>query len=118
MDKIDHYTQRSSTPTAKPANKNELILYRLDAIDQKLVDLQVLMTRTALQEQRITELESAINTYNTKMEDYALLKEKVKCLSEANKNARAKWWQIVVMALNPIVTALVVFALSGGVNVK
>ena len=118
MDKIDHYTQRSSAPTAKPANKNELILYRLDAIDQKLVDLQVLMTRTALQEQRITELESSINKHNTKMEDYALLKEKVKNLSEANKNARAKWWQVCVMVLSPVVTAIVVFALAGGFNVK
>lgn len=118
MDKIDHYTQKSSTPTAKPANKNELILYRLDAIDQKLVDLQVLMTRTALQEQRITELESSLHKHNAKMEDYALLKEKVKDLSEASKNAHAKWWQIVVMALNPIVTAIVVFALAGGFNVK
>lgn len=118
MEKLESYTQRGVSPTAKRTNRHELILYRLDAIDQKLVDLQVLMTQTALQEQRITELESAINNYNTKMEDYALLKEKVKCLSEANKNARAKWWQIVVMALNPIVTAIVVFALAGGVNVK
>lgn len=118
MDKIDHYTQRSATPTAKPANKNELILYRLDAIDQKLVDLQVLMTRTALQEQRITELESAINKHNAKMEDYALLKEKVRDLSEAKKNAHAKWWQIGLMVLSPVVTAIVVFALAGGFNVK
>ena len=118
MEKLESYTQRGVSPTAKRTNKNELILYRLNAIDQKLVDLQVLMTQTALQEQKITELESAINKYSAKIEDYALLKEKVKCLSEANKNARAKWWQIAVMALNPIVTALVVFALSGGVNVK
>ena len=118
MEKLEPYTQRSSTPTAKPANKNELILYRLDAIDQKLVDLQVLMTRTALQEQRITELESAIHQYNTKMEDYALLKEKVKDLSEAKKNTRAKWWQVCVMVFSPVVTAIVVFALAGGFNVK
>ena len=118
MDKIDHYPQRSPTPTAKPTNKNELILYRLDAIDQKLVDLQVLMTQTALQEQRITELESAINKYNAKMEDYALLKEKVKDLSEAKKNARAKWWQVCLMVFSPVVTAIVVFALAGGFNVK
>lgn len=118
MDKIDHYTQRNSTPIAKPTNKNELILYRLDAIDQKLVDLQVLMTQTAIQEQRISELESAINKYNAKMEDYALFKEKVKDLSEAKKNSRAKWWQIGLTTLSPIVTAIVVFALAGGFNVK
>lgn len=118
MDKIEPYTQRSSKPTIKPTNKNELILYRLDSIDQKLVDLQVLMTQTALQEQRITELEAAINKYNAKMEDYALLKEKVRDLSEAKKNARAKWWQVCLMVLSPIVTAIVVFALAGGFNVK
>lgn len=118
MEKLEAYTQRGVSPTAKPTNRHELILYRLDAIDQKLVDLQVLMTQTALQEQRITELESTINKYSTKMEDYALLKEKVKDLSEANKNARAKWWQIGLMVLSPIVTAIVVFALAGGFNVK
>ena len=118
MDKNEYYAQRSSPPSAKPTNKNELILYRLDAIDQKLVDLQVLMTRTALQEQRITELESSLNKYNAKMEDYALLKEHVKDLSEAKKNAHAKWWQIGLMVLSPVVTAIVVFALAGGFNVK
>lgn len=118
MEKLEPYVQRSSKPTAKPTNKNELILYRLDSIDQKLVDLQVLMTQTALQEQRITELETAINKQNAKMEDYALLKEKVKDLSEAKKSANAKWWQICLMVLSPIVTAIVVFALAGGFNAK
>ena len=118
MDKNEYYTQRSSPPSAKPTNKNELILYRLDAIDQKLLDLQVLMTQTALQEQRITELESAINKQDEKLEDYALLKEKVKDLSEAKKNANAKWWQIGLMVLSPVVTAIVVFALAGGFNAK
>lgn len=118
MDNNEYYTQRSSKPTAKPTNKNELILYRLDAIDQKLVDLQVLMTQTALQEQRITELESAINKQNDKMEDYALLKEKVKDLSDAKKNANAKWWQVGLMVLSPIVAAIVTFALAGGFNAK
>ena len=118
MDNNEYYTQRSSKPTAKPTNKNELILYRLDAIDQKLVDLQVLMTQTALQEQRITELESAINKQNDKIEDYALLKEKVKDLSDAKKNANAKWWQVGLMVLSPIVAAIVTFALAGGFNAK
>lgn len=118
MDNNEYYTQRSSKPTAKPTNKNELILYRLDAIDQKLLDLQVLMTQTALQEQRITELEAAINKQDEKLEDYALLKEKVKDLSEAKKNANAKWWQIGLMVLSPVVTAIVVFALAGGFNAK
>lgn len=118
MDKNEYYAQRSSSPSAKPTNKNELILYRLDAIDQKLLDLQVLMTQTALQEQRITELESAINKQDEKLEDYALLKEKVKDLSDAKKNANAKWWQVCLMVLSPVVTAVVVFALAGGFNAK
>lgn len=118
MDKNEYYTQRSSPSSAKPTNKNELILYRLDAIDQKLLDLQVLMTQTALQEQRITELEDAINKQAEKLEDYALLKEKVKDLSDAKKNANAKWWQVCLMVLSPVVTAIVVFALAGGFNAK
>lgn len=118
MDNNTYCIQKSTKPTAKPTNKNELILYRLDAIDQKLVDLQVLMTQTALQEQRITELESAINKQNDKIEDYALLKEKVKDLSEAKKNTNAKWWQVCLMVLSPVVTAIVVFALAGGFNAK
>lgn len=118
MDNNTYYTQKSTKPTAKPTNKNELILYRLDAIDQKLLDLQVLMTQTALQEQRITELESAINKQDEKLEDYALLKEKVKDLSDAKKNANAKWWQVCLMVLSPVVTAIVVFALAGGFNAK
>lgn len=118
MDNDNYCTQRRANPTIKPTNKNELILYRLDAIDQKLVDLQVLMTQTALQEQKITELETAINKQNDKLEDYALLKEKVKELSEAKKNANAKWWQVLLMVLSPVVTAIVVFALAGGFNAK
>ena len=118
MDKNEYYSQRNSSPSTKPTNKNELILYRLDAIDQKLLDLQVLMTQTALQEQRITELESAINKQDEKLEDYALLKEKVKDLSDAKKNANAKWWQVCLMVLSPVVTAVVVFALAGGFNAK
>ena len=118
MDNNEYYTQRSSKPTAKPTNKNELILYRLDAIDQKLLDLQVLMTQTALQEQRITELETAISKQDEKLEDYALLKEKVKELSDAKKNANAKWWQVGLMVLSPIVAAIVTFALAGGFNAK
>lgn len=38
----------------------ETILYRLDSIDKKLVDLQQLMTQTALQEQRLQNLENSI----------------------------------------------------------
>ena len=118
MDNNEYYAQRSSPPSTKPTNKNDLILYRLDAIDQKLLDLQVLMTQTALQEQRITELEAAINKQDEKLEDYALLKEKVKDLSEAKKNAHAKWWQIGLMVLSPVVTTIVAFALAGGLHVK
>lgn len=118
MNENEYNAQRGHMNTTKPANKNELILFRLDAIDKKLVDLQVLMTQTALQEQKISELESAISKQNDKIEDYALLKEKVKELSEAKKSANAKWWQVCLMVLSPIVTAIVVFALAGGFNAK
>ena len=118
MDKNEYNLQRNAMSSTKPTNKNELILYRLDAIDQKLLDLQVLMTQTALQEQRITELEDAIKKQAEKLEDYALLKEKVKDLSDAKKNANAKWWQIGLMVLSPVITAIVVFALAGGFNAK
>lgn len=101
-------------PMPKTANKQELILFRLDAIDKKLVDLQLLMTQTALQEQKIAELEKNIKEFN----DYPLLKEKVRELTEAKKNANAKWWQIGLMCLSPIITAIVVFALAGGFNAK
>lgn len=118
MDEHEYNAQRGHMNSTKPTNKNELILFRLDAIDKKLVDLQVLMTQTALQEQKIAELESAINKQNDKIEDYALLKEKVKELSDAKKSANAKWWQVCLMVLSPIVTAIVVFALAGGFNAK
>ena len=118
MDKNEHNLQRNAMSSTKPTNKNELILYRLDAIDQKLLDLQVLMTQTALQEQRITELEDAINKQAEKLEDYALLKEKVKDLSESKKDTNAKWWQVCVMVLSPVVAAIVAFALAGGFNAK
>lgn len=118
MDENEYKAQRGHMNNTKPTNKNELILFRLDAIDKKLVDLQVLMTQTALQEQKIAELESAINKQNDKIEDYALLKEKVKELSDAKKSANAKWWQVCLMVLSPIVTAIVVFALAGGFNAK
>lgn len=118
MDEREVLQHRGTMSSPKPTNKNELILFRLDAIDKKLVDLQVLMTQTALQEQKIAELESAINKQNDKIEDYTLLKEKVKDLTEAKKSANAKWWQISLVALSPIISAIVVFALAGGFNAK
>ncbi len=115
---MDENAQRGYMNNTRPTNKNELILFRLDAIDKKLVDLQVLMTQTAIQEQKIAELESAINKQNDKIEDYALLKDKVKELLDEKKRANAKWWQVCLMVLSPIVTAIVVFALAGGFNAK
>ena len=102
----------------KPANKQDLILYRLDTIDKKLVDLQVLMIQTALQEQRIADLEATLKEQAKKLEDYALLQEKVRELMDAKKNANAKWWQVGLMVLSPIITAIVVYAMAGGFNAK
>lgn len=107
-------SQKRDSMNNKPMNKQELILFRLDAIDKKLVDLQVLMTQTALQEQKIAELEKSLKAMN----DYPLLKEKVRDLIDAKKNANAKWWQVGIIALSPIITAIVMFALMGGFNAK
>ena len=114
MDEREVLQHRGTMSSTKPTNKNELILFRLDAIDKKLVDLQVLMTQTALQEQKIAELEKSLKD----MSDYSLLREKVKDLTEAKKSANAKWWQISLVALSPIISAIVVFALAGGFNAK
>ena len=65
------YSQKRDSMNSKPMNKQELILFRLDAIDKKLVDLQVLMTQTALQEQKIAELEKSLKEMN----DYPLLRK-------------------------------------------
>lgn len=105
---------RTEQLLTKPTNKQELILFRLDAIDKKLIDLQLLVTQTALQEQKIAELEKAIKD----MSDYPLLKERVKDLTESKKETNAKWWQILLMILSPIVSAIVVYALAGGFNAK
>ena len=107
-------TQRGNMNNQRPANKQELILFRLDAIDKKLVDLQLLMTQTALQEQKIAELEKSMKDFS----DYPLLQEKVRELVDAKKNANAKWWQVGLIALSPVITAVVMFALMGGFNGK
>lgn len=114
MDEKEFAQHRGTMNNTKPANKNELILFRLDAIDKKLVDLQLLVTQTALQEQKIADLEKSMKD----MSDYPLLKEKVRELTEAKKNANAKWWQIGLLVLSPIISAIVVFALAGGFNAK
>ena len=71
---------------AVPTNKTELILYRLDGIDKKLVDLQVLMTQTALQEKRIADLEASVKQYQQRDTDFVLLQNEVKELREQKKN--------------------------------
>ena len=97
-----------------PTNKQELILYRLDSIDKKLVDLQVLVTQTALQEQRIAELERDSKDNEKLKSDVLVMKEAVRELKDQKKSSDAKWWQILIMILSPIVSAVVVYALAGG----
>jgi len=114
MDEHQHREQR-----AVPTNKTELILYRLDGIDKKLVDLQVLMTQTALQEKRIADLEASVKQYQQRETDFALLQNEVKDLKDQKKNRDAKWWQIVLIVLSPIISAIVMWLLMGGAqNVK
>lgn len=97
-----------------PTNKTELILYRLDGIDKKLVDLQVLMTQTALQEQRIAALEADAKQNKADEQKLILLEAEVMALKKEKESRSAKWWQIVVIALSPIISAVVMFALMGG----
>ncbi len=101
---------------AVPTNKTELILYRLDGIDKKLVDLQVLMTQTALQEKRIADLEASVKQYQQRDTDFVLLQNEVKELREQKKNRDAKWWQVVLIALSPIISAVIMWLLMGGVQ--
>ncbi len=99
---------------AVPTNKTELILYRLDGIDKKLVDLQVLMTQTALQEKRIADLETDVKQYQQRETDFVLLQNEVKELKEQKKSRDAKWWQLVIIALSPIISAVIMWLLMGG----
>lgn len=109
MDEHQHREQR-----AVPTNKTELILYRLDGIDKKLVDLQVLMTQTALQEKRIADLEASVKQYQQRDTDFVLLQNEVKELREQKKNRDAKWWQVALIALSPIISAVIMWLLMGG----
>lgn len=111
MDEHQHREQR-----AVPTNKTELILYRLDGIDKKLVDLQVLMTQTALQEKRIADLEASVKQYQQRETDFVLLQTEVKELREQKKNRDAKWWQIALIALSPIISAIIMWLLMGGLQ--
>lgn len=95
-------------------NKNEIILYRLDNIDKSISELKEVVTQTALQEQRITTLELSLKAQNSKLEDYAIFKEKITELTEAKKNNNNRWWQVLLLILSPIVSAIVVYALAGG----
>lgn len=99
-----------------PTNKTELILYRLDGIDKKLVDLQVLMTQTALQEKRIADLEASVKQYQQRDTDFVLLQNEVRELREQKKNRDAKWWQIALIALSPIISAIIMWLLMGGLQ--
>ena len=110
MDEQNRHREQRAVPT----NKTELILYRLDGIDKKLVDLQVLMTQTALQEKRIADLEVDVKKYQQRETDFVLLQNEVKELKEQKKNRDAKWWQIVLIALSPIISAIVMWLLMGG----
>lgn len=94
----------------------ELILYRLDGIDKKLLELQALVTQTALQEKRITDLEHELSSDNALREQYLLLKQDVAALRAHKNNTDAKWWQILMTALSPLLSAVVAFILIGGLK--
>lgn len=108
--------EKEKVARTPPSNKTELILYRLDGIDKKLVDLQVLMTQTALQEQRIQNLETEVKKREQQEEDIVLLKAQVQTLVNQRKERDTKWWQVLLLVLSPIVTAVITFLLLGGFN--
>lgn len=114
MDEQNRHKDQRTVPT----NKTELILYRLDGIDKKLVDLQVLMTQTALQEKRIADLEVDAKQTKNDEQKLILLEAEVQSLKKEKEESRAKWWQICLMALSPVISAIVMYALMGGFHAK
>lgn len=95
-------------------NKNELILYRLDSLDKSIAELRELVTQNARQEEKISQLECAMKAQGSKLEEYAVFKEKVSELLEDKKTNNTRWWQVLLLILSPIVSAIVVYALAGG----
>ena len=109
---------RQSGASPKTTNKQDLVLYRLDAIDKKLIDLQVIVTQTALQEQRIAHLECTIKEQSQRIDDYGLLKERINSLTERRRTTDSRWWQIGIIAVSPIISAIVAFIMAGGARLS
>ena len=106
-----------------PNSKQEVILYRLDGIEQQLSEVKELLVQTALQEQRLTNLESAYKAHEQEKEKIIALQNEVETLrttiqtmQENKKQSNDKWWQILLMCLSPLASALIVWILSGGLK--
>lgn len=106
-----------------PNSKQEVIIWRLDAIDQQLSEVKELLVQTALQEQRLTNLESAYKAHEQEKETIIALQNEVVTLKTALEEIKAtkkqtndKWWQILLMCLSPLASALIVWIISGGLK--
>lgn len=109
---------KTTTEKKYPAsnNKNEIILYRLDNIDQQLSDVKTLLVQTSLQDQRIHALEVSAQEQAKDKETLILLKQTVDGILSAQKKSSDKWWQILLMILSPLASALMVWILTGGLK--
>lgn len=74
------------------------------------------MTQTALQEQRIQNLEAEVKKRESQEQEFVLLKAQIQTLVNQRKDRDTKWWQILLLVLSPIVTAVITFLLLGGFN--
>ena len=120
MENEKSFVNQKRTP---PNSKQEVILYRLDGIEQQLSEVKELLVQTALQEQRLTNLESAYKAHEQEKEQIIALKNEVETLKttiqtmqENKKQSNDKWWQILLMCLSPLASALIVWIISGGLK--
>lgn len=111
------------TSKRSSSSKQELILFRLDSMDKQLAELKTLLAQTASQEQRIVNLERASAVHEQEKEklielqrDNDYIKEELKAIKDTKKQSNDKWWQILLMILSPLASALMVWLISGGLK--
>lgn len=118
MEKTPEQTMNPTATNKKYSvqNKNEVILYRLDAIDQQLSEFKTLLIQTSLQEQRIHAIEIKTQEHEKDKETLLLVQKTVNDLVASKSKNSDKWWQILLMVLSPFASALIVWILSGGLK--
>lgn len=120
---MEEKTFTSMQKRTPPNSKQEVIIWRLDAIDQQLSEVKELLVQTALQEQRLTNLESAYKAHEQEKEtiialqnEVVTLKNSIEEIKTTKKQNNDKWWQILLMCLSPLASALIVWIISGGLK--